>query len=99
MAVYIMYALVVILTALFICHPIGYQWNLQPSEGYCGDANAAYAVGAALDMATDLAIMLLPMPMVWRLQILVRHRLGLVLVFGLGILYVALNSLSRRCRY
>ena len=50
----------------------------------CFDLNAFYVAGAALALASDVIILMLPMPVVWRLQVSKNQKIGLSVVFLLG---------------
>lgn len=56
-------------------------------------AAVALVLNAALQIATDMWIVFLPMPVLVRLKLPRRHKVAVVLVFGLGILYVTLVSI------
>lgn len=55
-----------ILTPLLLCQPISANWH--PSEGHCGSQNPAFISIAAIDIITDLCIMILPLPTIIRLH-------------------------------
>jgi hypothetical protein len=42
----------------------------------------------AINIATDLIFALIPIPIVWKLQVNLRTRIGLGAILGLGLLYV-----------
>ncbi|CAF9923906.1 MAG: hypothetical protein HETSPECPRED_005455 [Heterodermia speciosa] len=67
-------------TQLFGCHPIAKFW--QPKlAGHCMTwETATYAYGS-LNVISDLFIFVLPLPMVWRLRLSRREKLGVTLVF------------------
>jgi len=55
-------------------------------KGHCGDRIPAYISIAALDIFGDILILLLPMPMIWKLHSTRANKIGLSLVFALGFL-------------
>lgn len=77
-----------VLAALLICKPISYNWNFHNETGICGNTMANCIAGQAINVATDLVILLLPMPTIWSLKIPTRSKLSLSFIFGLGFLYV-----------
>lgn len=77
-----------ILIAFLNCRPIDYNWNRKDPSGHCGNQNAEFAAVGVVDVATDVMIIILPMPMIWARQLRISKRIALVCVFGLGILWV-----------
>ena len=68
-----------------LCRPFAYNWD-HTINGTCGAQNPAYIAIAALDILGDIAIIVLPMPMIWKLQIGTPSKIGLSLLFALGFL-------------
>lgn len=57
----------------------------------CYDPNIFKNVGvfnSSINIATDLIFALIPIPMVWRLQVNMKTRIGLAVILSLGLLYV-----------
>lgn len=77
-----------VLATLLICKPISYNWNFRTQKGSCGNEVANVIAGAAVNVFTDLVILLLPMPIIWRLKIPTRSKLSLSFIFGLGFMCV-----------
>jgi hypothetical protein len=75
-----------ILIGCFICHPIQMNWNPFTLGGKCGNQKRAFAITGIVDVVTDLAILLVPIPMVWKLQLPKANKLGLLVIFCMGIL-------------
>lgn len=72
---------------LLSCRPLSKYWNpLQP--GICESGTALLSTNAILNTAPDLFIVDLPMPMVWGIQMAVRKKLELTIIFALGFLHV-----------
>jgi len=64
------------------------------SNAKCAFNSAFTYSGAIGDAVIDAIIYLLPIPYIWGLrQIRFEQRMGLVVVFGLGLVYVALHQL------
>ena len=70
-----------------MCRPFAKNWNPE-LKGHCGASIPAYICIAALDIFGDLMIITLPMPMIWRLHTSTSNKIGLSLIFALGILSV-----------
>lgn len=75
------------LTLLFGCTPIQKYW--RPEEpGHCIVLNKAdYAYGS-MNVGSDVLLFLLPLPMVWQLNLSRKDKFGLFLIFMGGIAYV-----------
>jgi hypothetical protein len=59
----------------------------------CVDLSAYYYANAAITMITDWAILVLPMHPLWNVQLPLRQRLSLILLFALGSMYVDSSQL------
>lgn len=75
-----------ILIGLFICWPIAMNWDPDTPGGKCGDQIAAFSAVGIIDVATDLVIIALPIPMIYPLQIRWQHKVALCSIFGAGLL-------------
>ncbi|MCJ1427901.1 hypothetical protein MMC29_005807 [Sticta canariensis] len=85
-----------VLAALLICKPISYNWNFHNQTGTCGNTTANCIAGAAINVFTDLVILLLPMPTIWSLKIPTRSKLSLSFIFGLGFLICIVSCVRLR---
>ena len=76
-----------LLTLLFGCTPIQKYWKPE-LPGHCIVLNKAdYAYGS-MNVGSDLLMFLLPLPMVWQLNLSRKEKFGLFLIFMSGIAYV-----------
>lgn len=84
-------ALANIFTCIFECRPISYAWNqvVPGSHGKCIHINEFYLANAALNILTDFMTYTLPMPMLWKLQLPKRQKIGLITILGLGGLWAS----------
>jgi hypothetical protein len=75
----------VILSALqmFQCRPVAYLWD-KTLSGTCTKAQAEWYTNAGFNLATDIACLALPIPVLLRLQLPKKQKISLVLVFLLG---------------
>ncbi|OJJ99505.1 hypothetical protein ASPACDRAFT_61273 [Aspergillus aculeatus ATCC 16872] len=91
-AAYIIGALVlghgigVLLAAIFQCWPIDYTWNKTTGVegGSCFNQQAFYRYVSPPNILTDVLLLILPLPYVWRLHTTRGHKLALTGVFLLG---------------
>ncbi|KAK8067622.1 hypothetical protein PG996_006734 [Apiospora saccharicola] len=80
------WTILVILMGLLICHPVQMNWNPYTPGGSCGDQVLGFVSVGIVDIVNELCILILPMPMVWRLRMPLRYRAALFCMFGAGIL-------------
>ena len=71
---------------IFICVPVEKLWY-PDLPGHCIDQVGTWIANAASTILSDLAILLLPLPQVWRLRLRREEKIGVTIAFGLGFLY------------
>lgn len=86
MGLCIAWSIMTILIAFLICRPLEYNWNMKPHGNHCGDQNLAYGSVGVVDIITDVCILILPIPMVWSLQMPKLNKALLVCILGFGVL-------------
>lgn len=74
-----------ILATCLICRPIMYSFDKTIPNGHCGDVFSFENYTALLSFILNLIIVLLPMPMLWGLPLQKNKKIGLSIVFGMGI--------------
>lgn len=72
-----------LLVAIFQCRPIAYQWNTS-LNGTCIDRLAFYRWISVPNIIHDVAMLVVPAPMIWKLQISKQKKLALSAVFILA---------------
>lgn len=77
------------IAAFVSCQPLSFYWT---QEGHCFDINQFFRWGSIANIVTDLVMLILPMPSILRLQVSLRLRLGILVTFILGSLYVTVES-------
>ncbi|KAL1857598.1 hypothetical protein Daus18300_010238 [Diaporthe australafricana] len=80
----------VVLETFFLCQPLAFNWDTT-IDGACGDRNAVYVIAGVTNMVTDFMVLLLPVPCIWKLQMPIGQKVGLLLVFCMGILITAIS--------
>ncbi|ETI25459.1 hypothetical protein G647_02232 [Cladophialophora carrionii CBS 160.54] len=93
-----------ILVSCFSCMPVAFYWDKSIEGGHCIDMMAFWFSFSGFNIVTDVAVWVLPMPVLWNLQLPRKQKISLVAVFALGgfgcvtailrlrALYVASNS-------
>ena len=85
-AVIIVLALWMVISSFVFCVPVSDFWNTA-LEGRCLPEGIWY-LNASIQIATDVTIVVFPMPVLGRLKLPRRVKVGVMLVFGVGVLYV-----------
>lgn len=83
MAMSVGYAVAVFFQDIFLCWPIAKNWD-KTITGSCGSTIQAYEAFGIINLTIDLAIVVLPMPLLWGLQLPVAKKIALTAIFGIG---------------
>jgi general stress protein CsbA len=75
-------------TAMFQCTPFAFNWDKMIAGGKCFNVQAYANSSSVPNIITDFAVLILPLRTVWGLKISVGRRVGLLLIFMTGSLYV-----------
>ncbi|KAI9805828.1 MAG: hypothetical protein M1825_000442 [Sarcosagium campestre] len=75
------------------CRPLAHLWNPK-IPGSCVNINAAFIGTAVGNIVVDVAMVILPMPLVWKLKITKLERLAICGIFALGS-FVCISSIVR----
>ncbi|KAI4837646.1 hypothetical protein E4T44_08236 [Aureobasidium sp. EXF-8845] len=78
------YGLGAIFSSLFACVPVRAQWDLTVPTSRCINKQAFYIGNGVMNIITDLMVLALPIPIVWRLTLELRQKIILSVVFTLG---------------
>ncbi|KXJ85851.1 hypothetical protein Micbo1qcDRAFT_237247 [Microdochium bolleyi] len=83
----------VITTLLFYhCTPARASWDVL-TTGTCVDVGVLYMATAVQNIATDVLIFLLPIPMVLGLQMGRRQKIGALVIFGVGSITIMTSAI------
>jgi hypothetical protein len=89
MVIVIAWYIAISLAGALICQPVKSSWDPKV-VGHCGNRYVLNIIAPLPWILTDFAILLTPLPMVWKLHINTRHKValaGLFLVGGLWVTY------------
>ncbi|MCJ1456330.1 hypothetical protein MMC28_006691 [Mycoblastus sanguinarius] len=92
--VVIAWCLASLLMAIFQCEPISDFWASQEARTNCTAANALLVATAVPNTVIDFVILVLPLTMVWKLQLSIRRKVALTSSFLIGTL-VCVASIMR----
>lgn len=75
------------------CTPISFFWQGWDGEhpGYCWNLEAFIYSHAGINIALDVWMLALPASQIWRLNLSIKKKIGVLAMFGFGILYVTLS--------
>ncbi|KAL2848436.1 hypothetical protein BJY01DRAFT_246448 [Aspergillus pseudoustus] len=80
-----------ILLGVLICQPFAYNWDKTITSGHCGDSYKMQLATCTINMVIELMIVLLPAPILWRLQMPFKSKVILNGIFSLGLCVCATN--------
>jgi hypothetical protein len=69
---------------IFQCSPIAYGWDQSVGPGTCIDQTIFYRYISPFNVLTGILILVMPLPLVWKLQAPKAQKIGLTAVFLLG---------------
>lgn len=87
MALVLSFGIALIFQAFLLCRPFAKNWDLL-LPGTCGSVKESFFSDGIINIVIDLAMIILPIPMVWQLQMSQKRKIALTVVFALGISYV-----------
>ena len=73
-----------VLTGFLVCRPLAFNWD-KTLHGTCGNTTSQEIGSATINMVLDLSIVILPMPLLWTLQLPLKKKFMLSGIFGLGL--------------
>ena len=80
-----LHSLATVLTTLLICRPVAAAWDSDVS-GECGDQVVAYVALESVGALIDLVILIIPIPVIWKLQFCQQKKLGVSILLSVGVL-------------
>ncbi|KAI4654260.1 uncharacterized protein J4E78_007305 [Alternaria triticimaculans] len=92
MAVVVAYTIWTVFSSIFTCTPVRAFWTHEKST--CLNQFAVWFTNAAINILTDFAIILLPIPVIQKLNLGKRQKIGLISIFAVGG-FVCLVSILR----
>lgn len=78
------YSIAIPFALVFGCNPIAKTWDASITEGTCISSPGLYIATAVTNIITDLALILLPIPLVLGLQMPGIQKFYLLIVFLIG---------------
>lgn len=88
-SVVVMWWIAIQFTVIFECKPIDYTWAPK-GEGHCVSLDKFFLGQAIPNIITDMVLLAIPIPMIWKLQLPRSQKVALSATFLLGGLYITL---------
>lgn len=82
-AIIVSWDIAVSMMAIFTCIPVQAAW-ISSIHGRCLDYQSTFLGTAVSNIIIDVLLLILPMPMLWKLNINTRRKIALVGVFAAG---------------
>jgi hypothetical protein len=79
----IIYGIWTIISGIFTCVPVAAFWDVN-IHGHCIAHKFLWFFNAAVNIVTDLTILILPMPVLSTLRLPLKQKVGLMFIFALG---------------
>lgn len=73
-----------IITSVSICRPYSYFWDKTAPGGKCGDVIAAWRYFSVPNLLSDAVMLVLPLPVLYKLKVDVSVKICLALTFTMG---------------
>ncbi|KAK2606944.1 hypothetical protein N8I77_005663 [Diaporthe amygdali] len=80
-----------VLIGFLICRPVQKNWD-PTAEGTCGNQIAGYTAVSVVNVIVDVLMLLLPLPMVYKLQTRPGYKVGLFAIFSIGLVTIAFSA-------
>jgi hypothetical protein len=70
---------------LLWCIPIDFAWDKTIPGGRCGSLEKSYYSGHIIIFIQDFILAVMPIPVLWKLQMNTRKKIGISVMFAIGI--------------
>ncbi|OCL09617.1 hypothetical protein AOQ84DRAFT_259372, partial [Glonium stellatum] len=80
----VLFATGILVSACLLCRPFAYNWNRVTIQGHCGNQLAFNIWMGIINLVFDLIIVILPMPIIWKLQMSIAKKVSIILIFSMG---------------
>jgi len=78
------YSIASVFVVIFSCFPVAKSWDTTVAGGYCINLPVFYVANLSLNSATDIAVLILPFPMLFGVQMPMRDKIAVTAVFMTG---------------
>lgn len=81
---------------IFACNPVAKSWDMS-IPGTCQPMSVMRNMNSSANIVSDFIILMLPLPIIWRLELPLKQKMAVAGIFGLGFLLVLLPALLCSC--
>lgn len=67
-----------------LCIPLDYTWDRTIPGGHCFDINSDFRLGSLANIVTDVVMLVLPLPVIWKIRTTSHIKIGLTITFATG---------------
>lgn len=94
MGVVVCYFIAFLVLFMTNCQPLSHLWDPVPG-GWCRELTDEEYTSVAFNLLIDLGIVILPMPVLWRLKMPLQNKISVSIMFGIGLMlaYITLSIL------
>lgn len=82
------------IAGFLMCVPLEYLWNRSIPGGHCININAWYRWSSLMNIITDVVMLILPLPVIWKIQTSRRVKIGITITFATGSMWVVPTSFN-----
>lgn len=72
------------IAGFLMCIPLEYLWNRTIPGGHCININAWFRWSSLMNIITDVVMLILPLPVIWKTQSSRKVKIGLTITFATG---------------
>ena len=81
----VLYYTAIVITSNLACTPREKIWDPTVPGGKCINLKTSLVVSSSTNVVYDILILLLPQQIIWHLQMLLKRKIGISLIFVVGI--------------
>lgn len=76
------------ITCLLQCSPISFRWTFWDyhHEGECVNLPVMAWIHTCVNTVADVVVLILPLPTIWKMNLPLKKRTGVMFMFGIGLL-------------
>ncbi|KAF2187734.1 hypothetical protein K469DRAFT_628661 [Zopfia rhizophila CBS 207.26] len=77
------------------CRPFEGYWAMPPPDPNCATLETYAKIQAAMNLGSDIAIIAIPMPMIWSLKAPFKQKMALMILFSMGAFVIIAAILTK----
>ncbi|KAI9679926.1 MAG: hypothetical protein M1817_004941 [Caeruleum heppii] len=97
-ACFVSYSIATVIIDVQLVLPINAYWDFTVTPTKSLDGNSLFMANAAFNIITDILLLIMPLAVIWRLQMSVQQKIGVSVIFAMGI-FTCIASIMRLVLY